>query len=72
MQTSPEALAALDRGLAQARAALAPLPPLLVDQWADTYRVVPSQTSPATGLWQTSRYEVARGPMRWCTAPGTH
>jgi len=48
------------------------LPPsrMPVDEWADTYRILPSETSAITGQWRTSAFEVARGPMRAATEPG--
>ncbi|EGJ22118.1 terminase GpA [Cereibacter sphaeroides WS8N] len=52
------------------RRALRPPPQLTADEWADTYRIVPSETSAVTGRWDTSMYEVARGPMRAITEPG--
>ena len=41
-----------------------------VDEWADTFRNLPSETSAIQGRWDTSAFEVARGPMRACTEPG--
>ncbi|MEA5159986.1 terminase gpA endonuclease subunit [Cereibacter johrii] len=52
------------------RRTLRPPPQLTADEWADTYRIVPSETSAVTGRWDTSMYEVARGPMRAITEPG--
>jgi phage terminase large subunit GpA-like protein len=62
---------ALRKAIAVKRArAFAPTPDVTADEWADTYRVVPSETSAVTGRWDTSMYEVARGPMRAITEPG--
>lgn len=41
-----------------------------VDEWADTYRVLPRGASAVPGKFRTSRVEVARGPMRAVTEPG--
>ena len=55
---------------ARRRRAFLPPPQLTADEWADTYRIVPSETSAVTGRWDTSMYEVARGPMRAIAEPG--
>lgn len=36
---------------------------LLVSEWADKYRIVPSKSSPEGGQWRTSRTPYAREPM---------
>lgn len=50
--------------------ALKPPPQIHADEWADRFRIVPTETSAVTGRWDTSLYEVARGPMRAITEPG--
>lgn len=48
-------------------------PPLIsVDKWADTYRYLAREAGSTSGRWQTEAVEVARGPMRAVTEPGTH
>lgn len=68
MLASPAALrvAIADRR----RSIMKPPPDITPDVWADTYRIVPSETSAVTGRWDTSLYEVARGPMMAITEPG--
>lgn len=48
-------------------AAFTPPSQLTADEWADTHRVLPSETSAITGQWKTAQFEVARGPMRALT-----
>ncbi len=61
----------LRAALAARRAAvMRPTMRMAVDEWADRHRILPSETSAITGRWQTSAFEVARGPMRACTEPG--
>lgn len=55
---------------ARRRQVLKPPPAITASEWADTYRIVPSETSAVTGRWDTSMYEVARGPMDAITEPG--
>lgn len=57
---------------ARRRQVLKPPPAITASEWADTYRIVPSETSAVTGRWDTSMYEVARGPMDAITEPGVH
>jgi phage terminase large subunit GpA-like protein len=49
---------------------LKPPPRLTVDQWADRFRRHARGAGATTGKWDTSRVEVARGPMRAVTEPG--
>lgn len=49
--------------------AFQPPPRLTADQWADTYRIVPTETSAISGPWRTSQVEIARGPMRAVSDP---
>lgn len=49
--------------------AFQPPPRLSADQWADTYRIVPTETSAISGPWRTSQVEIARGPMRAVSDP---
>jgi phage terminase large subunit GpA-like protein len=51
------------------RRAYIPPPRLTADQWADRYRIVPTQTSAISGPWRTSQIEIARGPMRAISDP---
>lgn len=41
-----------------------------VPDWADTYRFLSASVGAVGGPWQTSRVEVARGPMMAVTEPG--
>jgi phage terminase large subunit GpA-like protein len=62
---------ALRHALAGRRvAAFTPPSQLTADEWADTHRVLPSETSAITGQWETAQFEVARGPMRALTEVG--
>ncbi|WP_025062338.1 terminase gpA endonuclease subunit [Sulfitobacter guttiformis] len=50
--------------------AMDPPPDVTGSEWADMFRKVPSETSAVTGQWETSTYEVARGPMDAITELG--
>ena len=45
------------------RRALKPPPKLTVSEWADTYRILSSESSAEAGRWSTSRAEYQRGMM---------
>lgn len=47
-----------------------PPPKMSVPDWADEYRHLSSAVGAVGGPWQTSRVEVARGPMMAVTEPG--
>src|SRR6476659_2713970 len=47
-----------------------PAPKLNLVQWADQYRHLSTVSSNFGGLWRTSRFEIARGPMLATTEPG--
>lgn len=49
---------------------LKPRPRMRVDQCSDKYRWIPQSASSNFGKFQTSTYEVARGPMMAVTEPG--
>jgi phage terminase large subunit GpA-like protein len=51
-------------------AVLKPPPRLTVPDWADAYRHLSSASGAFGGPWNTSRVEVARGPMMAVTEPG--
>jgi phage terminase large subunit GpA-like protein len=69
--SDPTALEELDRLLNQARAAvLRPPPRMNLPDWADKYRHLSTSSGAVGGPWQTSRVEVARGPMMSVTEPG--
>jgi phage terminase large subunit GpA-like protein len=44
--------------------------PVSLPQWADDVRILSPKNSSRPGKWQTSRVEVARGPMLAVTEPG--
>jgi phage terminase large subunit GpA-like protein len=54
------------------RSILKPVPRLALDEWADKYRFLSPESSSEAGRWDTSRVEVARGPMRAITDPSVH
>jgi phage terminase large subunit GpA-like protein len=60
----------LDARLAKARQVLRPPPTMTVPDWADRYRHLSTSSGAVGGPWQTSRVEVARGPMMAVTEPG--
>lgn len=67
----PTAIAEIERRLNQSRAAvLRPPPRLTLPEWADKYRHLSTSSGAVGGPWQTSRVEVARGPMMAVTEPG--
>lgn len=43
--------------------ALAPKPPLLIDEWADEYRILPEMSAHESGLWRTDRFPFLRRIM---------
>jgi phage terminase large subunit GpA-like protein len=47
-------------------------PRLSVPAWADRYRVLPKGFGANSGPWDTSAFEVSRGPMLAVTEPGVH
>lgn len=49
---------------------LSPPPDLTVSEWADRYRVLPSETSAEPGQWDTSRAPYQREIMNAITEPG--
>lgn len=44
--------------------ALAPRPPLSIDEWADQYRVLPEISAHEAGLWRTERFPFLRRIMQ--------
>ncbi|UFM66787.1 phage terminase large subunit family protein [Paracoccus sp. MA] len=46
-----------------------PPPRLTADEWADEYRIVPTESSAIPGRWKTSNFEIGRGPMRAISDP---
>ncbi len=46
-----------------------PPPRLSADEWADEYRVVPTESSAIPGRWKTSNFEIGRGPMHAISDP---
>lgn len=48
---------------------LTPREPLYVDEWADRYRVLASDTTNESGPWVTDRVPYVRGPMRAYNSP---
>jgi phage terminase large subunit GpA-like protein len=69
--TAPAAAARL-RGEAAAAVRQALRPPLKISlpEWADNYRRLSRDAGNVGGVWQTSRVEIARGPMMAVTEPG--
>jgi phage terminase large subunit GpA-like protein len=64
MDSTPEALAALEARLNEAEArALKPPPRLNLVQWADTYRQLVGKYTASPGAWKTSSQPVTFGPM---------
>lgn len=60
----------LDARLAEAISiAMMPPPRLTVSEWADTYRVLSSESSAEPGKWSTSRAEYQRGMMNAVSDP---
>lgn len=51
------------RRLAKSLRMAAPPPKLLVSEWADRYRILPSETSAEPGRWHTDRAPFQREPM---------
>lgn len=49
---------------------LSPPPDLTVSEWADKYRVLPSETSAEPGQWDTERAPYQRAIMNAITEPG--
>lgn len=47
-----------------------PAPTMSVPDWADKYRILSAAVGAVGGPWETSRVEVARGPMMAVTEPG--
>ena len=71
MQTDPRALEALRVMLRRARAqTLTPPVDLDLPDWADTRRKLSQSAGAVGGQWETSRFEVARGPMLATNEPG--
>lgn len=54
---------------ARRRRAFMPPPQLSADKWADSYRIVPTESSAISGPWRTAQIEVARGPMMAISDP---
>jgi phage terminase large subunit GpA-like protein len=54
------------------RAGWALPPAMTLPEWADTYRRLAPEAGAIAGAWQTSRVEIARGPMLAVTEPGVH
>jgi phage terminase large subunit GpA-like protein len=70
-RTAPEAATRLRELVRDAvRQALKPPPRMTLPEWADAYRQSSSASGAVGGQWQTSRVEVARGPMLAQTEPG--
>ena len=70
-RTAPEAAAKLrDSARKAIRQSLRPPPRLSLPDWADTHRRLTRASGAVGGAWQTSRVEVARGPMMAVTEPG--
>lgn len=44
--------------------ALAPRPPLLIDEWSNQYRVLPEVSAHESGLWRTNRFPFLRRIMQ--------
>jgi len=44
--------------------ALAPRPPLLIDEWSDQYRILPEMSAHEAGLWRTDRFPFLRRIMQ--------
>lgn len=71
VETAQEARDELAQRLRRLRFhALKPAPRLNVVQWADKYRRLAPESGAIGGRWQTSRVEIARGPMMAVTEPG--
>lgn len=49
-----------------------PPPRISVPVWADRYRKLAKESGSASGNWETSTVEIARGPMLAVTEPGVH
>jgi phage terminase large subunit GpA-like protein len=70
-QTAPEAAAKLRESARNSvRQSLRPPPRLSLPDWADAHRRLTRASGAVGGTWQTSRVEVARGPMMAVTEPG--
>jgi phage terminase large subunit GpA-like protein len=61
--SSPESLAALDDAVNEGLALFTPPPDLRVSEWADTYAVLPKESSAQPGRWITANAEYQRGFM---------
>lgn len=71
LQTRPEALEALAEMVRSAiKASLTPPPDMSLPEWADEYRRLSQSSGAIGGRWDTSRVEVARGPMLAVKEPG--
>jgi phage terminase large subunit GpA-like protein len=73
MPSAPEAIAYFRHRLEQTRQGnFKPPPSLNLVEWADQFRMLSPESSSTPGRWDTSRVEVARGPMLAVTDPTVH
>jgi phage terminase large subunit GpA-like protein len=68
--TTPAEQRLRDIARAAIKRSLSPPPQISLPEWADTYRQLSRAVGAVGGGWQTSRVEVARGPMMAVTEPG--